>query len=305
MRIWITRAQPEAEATAERIAALRHAPVVAPVLQVQAADEGPSLEGVGALAFTSRNGVRAFAGLTPERDLPVFAVGDATALAAREAGFAEVTSASGDVAALARLIVARKTSLRGDVLYASPEDPAGDLAATLAAGGVPARVAVVYRTVPAELAPPADAEVVLIHSAKAARRLADDPAVRKVAPAMTAICISAAAAEPLHGIGFREILIAARADEASMLELFQAWAARQPGPRLYTPLFWVVIAFALACIVAAILVAGLGPRLFPPRRSAVPPADSAAASIPRKIGLRPPSERAALAQPVERRIRNA
>ena len=264
MRIWITRAQPEADATAVRIGALRHTPVVAPVLEVQPTSESPSLEGVGALAFTSRNGVRAFAALTPERGLPVFTVGDATAQAAREAGFAEVTSASGDVAALAALIAQHKWSLRGELLYAAPEAPAVDLVAALAAEGVPARAAVVYRTVPAEVALPAGAEVVLIHSAKAARGLAGDPAVRTAAPAMIAICISAAAAEPLHGVGLREVLIAGRPDEAAMLELFQAWAARQPGPKLYTPLYWVVIAFALACVVAGILVAGLGPRLIRP-----------------------------------------
>ena len=98
MRIWITRAQPEAEATAGRIRALRHEPVVAPVLEVRPSLDAPALEGVGALAFTSRNGVRAFVALTPERDLQVFTVGDATAAAAREAGFTDVASASGDAA---------------------------------------------------------------------------------------------------------------------------------------------------------------------------------------------------------------
>ena len=264
MRIWITRAQPEADATAVRIGALRHTPVVAPVLEVQPASESPSLEGVGALAFTSRNGVRAFAALTPERGLGGGVADGEHRQAAREAGFAEVTSASGDVAALAALIAQHKWSLRGELLYAAPEAPAVDLVAALAAEGVPARAAVVYRTVPAEVALPAGAEVVLIHSAKAARALAGDPTVRTAAPAMIAICISATAAEPLHGVGLREVLIAGRPDEAAMLELFQAWAARQPGPKLYTPLYWVVIAFALACVVAGILVAGLGPRLIRP-----------------------------------------
>ena len=83
MRIWITRAAPEAEATAQRVRALGHEPVVASLLEVQAGGETPDLAGVGALAFTSRNGVRAFAALSPERNLPVLTVGDATAQAAR------------------------------------------------------------------------------------------------------------------------------------------------------------------------------------------------------------------------------
>ena len=306
MRIWITRAQPEAEATAARVRGLGHEPVVAPLLALQPSGISPELIGVGALAFTSRNGVRAFAALSPERSLPVFAVGDATAQAARGAGFAEVASAGGDVAALAGLITGRRDSLYGEVLYLAPEEPAADLVGELAARGVAARAHMVYRTASVALAAPPDAEVVLVHSAKAAHCLAEDPAARAAAPSITALCISPAVAEPLHGLGFREVLVAASLGRAAMLELFQGWAARQAPLRLFTPLFWIVIALGVACIVAATLVAGLGPRLFPPRGDPPAGAHGSAASIPRKIGLKTSlPERAALAQPVERRIRNA
>ena len=53
------------------------------------------------------NGARALARATQRRDLPVLAVGDATARAAREAGFESVTSAGGDVGDLAPLAAAR------------------------------------------------------------------------------------------------------------------------------------------------------------------------------------------------------
>ena len=306
MRIWITRAAPEAEATAQRVRALGHEPVVASLLEVQAGGETPSLTGVGALAFTSRNGVRAFGALSAHRNLPIFTVGDATAEAARHAGFTEVVSASGDVEALAALIASPRGALNGEVLYLGPDEPAGDLVGALAAKGVAARSQVVYRTIPLALAEPPDAEVVLVHSAKAARRLAEDASVRAAAPMITALCISSAAARPLGGLGFREVLVAARPNEAAMLELLQGWAARQAPPRLFTPMFWIVIAFGLACIVAAILVARLGPQLFPARGDRPAAAHGSAASIPRKIGLKTSlPERAALAQPVERRIRNA
>jgi len=264
MRIWITRAQPEAEATARRMRALGHEPLVAPVLEVQPIGEAPDLEGVGALAFTSRNGVRAFAALWDVRDLPVFAVGDSTAEAARAAGFSEVSSASGDVAALAGLIAARRESFNGEVLHAAPEEPAGDLIAALQARGVPARAQAVYRTVPAGFEPPDGVQAVLVHSAKAARRLAEAPGLEFIEPVMAAICISAAAAEPLRGLPFGEVLVAPASTEAALLETLEAWAARQTPPKLFTPLFWIVIAFGLACIAAAILVASRGPQLFPP-----------------------------------------
>ena len=56
------------------------------------------------MLFTSSNGVRAFAELSPRRDLPAFAVGDATAAAALAAGFTQFKSAGGDVRDLARLV---------------------------------------------------------------------------------------------------------------------------------------------------------------------------------------------------------
>ena len=43
-----------------------------------------------ALAFTSANGVRAFAGKSTERNLPAYAVGERTAVALRAAGFTPV-----------------------------------------------------------------------------------------------------------------------------------------------------------------------------------------------------------------------
>ena len=94
-RVWVTRAQPGADRTADRLLALGYVPVVLPLLALEAIFQpNPDLSDVWALAFTSRNAVTAFAPLTPDRALPVFAVGDATAEAARAAGFADVRSAA-------------------------------------------------------------------------------------------------------------------------------------------------------------------------------------------------------------------
>ena len=285
MRVWITRAEPEASVTAERVRTLGHEPVVAPLLTVQPVGEAPDLSGVAALAFTSRNGVRAFAALSPERSLPVFAVGDATADAAREAGFVEVASASGDVAALAELIAARKDELDGEVLYPAPEEPAGDLYGPLAGRGVAMRVEVVYRTAPTELAAiPAGIDAVLIHSPKAARQLAEIPAIQAAAPSMAAICISVAAAEPLQGLGFAEIPVSPAPNEAALLQRLDAWVLTRRPVRLFPPMFWIAVAFALACIVAAILVASLGPRLFPPAAKSHAAVTAQPLQIPGKSG---------------------
>lgn len=274
MRIWITRAEPEASATADRLRALGHEPLVAPVLEVRPAPgPGPDLQGVAALAFTSRNGVRAFAALSPERALPAFAVGEATARAAREAGFARVESADGDVGALARLIAAGASSLTGPVLYLAPEEPAGDLVADLASRGVAARAWTAYRTQALELPPAAAAalangalDAVLAHSARAARRLADYPELRRAAPRLDLFCISEQAGAPLAALGFRRRLAAATPTETSLLDLVRTHAPAPPPPRLFTPLYWIVLGLGLACILGAVLVASLGPTLFPLRR---------------------------------------
>jgi uroporphyrinogen-III synthase len=216
MRIWITRAEPGATRTAERVRALGHEPVVAPLLEVHALPGAVDLDGVAALAFTSANGVRAFAERSPERSFPVFAVGDATAAAARKAGFAEVASAEGDLDALADLIAANAAGFRGTVLAPGPREPAGDLPRALAAQGVTARALALYETLPVFPKSMGPVDAVLIHSPKGAERLAVVLG-EKTGPA--AYCISPAAAAPLAGRPFARIEWAARPDEDSLLAL--------------------------------------------------------------------------------------
>ena len=77
----------------------------------------PLLDGAAGLLFTSANGVRAFAAASPRRDLPALAVGDATAAAARAAGFADVASAGGNVADLALLVRRRLEPEAGALVH--------------------------------------------------------------------------------------------------------------------------------------------------------------------------------------------
>jgi uroporphyrinogen-III synthase len=201
-KIWITRAQPAADVTAERVRALGHEALVAPLLAVRSLDDvRVDLGGVGALAFTSANGVRAFAEKCPERALRVFAVGAATAQAARAAGFRLVLSADGDVDALADGIAQRRTEIRGAVLHPGAAEPAGDLAGGLERYGVEARRLILYETRPLKLdaeqaAVLVRADAVLLHSPSAARALA---AVLRAhpAPRLRALGLSKAVVKPL------------------------------------------------------------------------------------------------------------
>jgi uroporphyrinogen-III synthase len=201
-RIWITRAQPGADATAERVRAMGHEAVIAPLLAVRNL-EGVQVDlaGVAALAFTSANGVRAFSEKTGDRSLKVFAVGAATAMAARQAGFRSVLSADGDVEALAERIGQRRTELRGAVLHPGAAEPAGDLAGVLERHGVEARRLILYETAPVVLAD-ADAEIllacdaVLLHSPRGAQVLAKLLKTRP-APKLRALGLSKAVVKPL------------------------------------------------------------------------------------------------------------
>lgn len=185
--------------------------MIAPLLAIRPIPQGPpDLTDVAALAFTSANGVAAFAALTQDRSRPVFTVGDATAQAARTAGFARVQSASGDLRRLADLLIAQGPGI-GPLLVPGALEPAGDLPALLR-GRVEARAMPVYQAVETAAAAPTAFDAVLVHSARAARALA---ALGPFA-GQTAFALSAAAADPLGERSGLEIRLARTPDEPAL-----------------------------------------------------------------------------------------
>ncbi len=217
--VWITRAEPGAEATARRVEAMGWTPLVAPLLEARTLpDVALDLTGVEALAFTSAQGIRAFAALTDTR-MPVFTVGDATAEAARAAGFSDVRSAAGDVVALAHLIANTRP---GRVLHAGALHPAGDLIGDLTARGLAARTVALYETLPVDPVPALsrlpDIAAVLVHSPRAARLLADLLTAHP-APSLRLLTLSEAVSAPLRALENAKIAVAPFPNEASLLNL--------------------------------------------------------------------------------------
>lgn len=212
-RVWVTRARPGADRTAGRLSALGFMPLVAPVLAIRRLDARPDLTGVRALAFTSRNAVTVFAGRSGPPSLPVFAVGDTTAAAAREAGFHDVRSAGGDLHALAALIRTEGAGL--SILHPCAAEPAGDLAALV---GDAARVTslAVYEAVKTDIAAPEAWDVVLVHSPRAGQALAARLSAEG-AGGRIAVVISQAAATRLSVRGLAEVRIAAAPTEDALL----------------------------------------------------------------------------------------
>lgn len=214
-RIWITRAEPGASRTAERLTGMGHHPVVVPLLSIAPLTNValPSFGKYRALAFTSPNGVEAFARLTQTlRDLPTFCVGDTTRDAALCLGFHAAHSAEGDIHALAQLI--KNSGLSGAILAPGAREPAGDLPSLLP--NLLVHRLPVYAAFETRAPTPANIDTILIHSPRAARALAQTLAPDQ-APDLTVLTISEAAAAPLKALNFKEMHISATPDETSLL----------------------------------------------------------------------------------------
>jgi uroporphyrinogen-III synthase len=229
-RVCVTRAEPGASATAARLIAHGLDPLLAPLSRiepVEALADDPA--GAAAFAVTSANAVRAFSAVSTLRDRPLFAVGDATAAAARAAGFAAVLSAEGDVDALAGLIADRWRPHDGPVWHLRGEMAAGDLGGALSALGYAVHEAVVYRAIGSATLPDALAgalsaraiDAILFHAPAAARsfaRLAEGIDLSFCAAAT----ISRAAAAPLAALGLARIAIASAPTEAALFAALDA-----------------------------------------------------------------------------------
>lgn len=211
----MTRAEPGAARTAARLAELGFQPIVRPLLRIETLSPVAPSDRPDALVFTSVNGVAAWAPLDGDRAVPVLAVGQTTAQAARAAGFASVRSADGDLDALAALIRSDPALKGARLRHPGAETPAGDLGA-LIDGHAWVEPLPVYRAVQTGLGAPDAFDAVLIHSPRAARALAAVLAP-DAARGRIACAISAKAAAFLADPPFAETRIAAAPDDAALL----------------------------------------------------------------------------------------
>jgi uroporphyrinogen-III synthase len=88
MRILVTRPEPDASATAEKIALLGHEAIISPAIKIRFISEisiTPSEDDL--VIFTSLNGARGLAELISYRNLKILCVGKATVSEAKKCGF--------------------------------------------------------------------------------------------------------------------------------------------------------------------------------------------------------------------------
>jgi uroporphyrinogen-III synthase len=227
VHLLVTRPEPDAATTAERLRAIGHRVMIEPLLRIAFAPPPGDLPNPTALIVTSRNGLRALAAWPQAaawRGLPLFANGDVTAQLARSAGFTEVSSTGGDAASLIRLMEARLTS-NGPVLYVAAHDRAGALATRLRRSGYDIRVVEAYnaeratRLSPGLSAALAAGEIdgALFYSRRTSetfRQLVEGMAIRLT----HAFALSRQVAVPIERLA-ANIHVAASPDEASILAL--------------------------------------------------------------------------------------
>ena len=134
--VLITRPEDDAQLFAEEVRSLGFTPVFEPLLTILPLPAPPlPTKAPQAVLFTSANGVRVFVNAYGRLDCPAFAVGDATAQAAQQAGFALIQSAGGDADALAALVQDELEPSAGLLIHAAGESTAGSLKSVLSNAG--------------------------------------------------------------------------------------------------------------------------------------------------------------------------
>lgn len=227
MRVLVTRPEPDAQVLAETLRRLGHEPMVAPLLTVMPGDHPlPDDWKERTLLFTSANGAR----MAKARGLsaPCYVVGDATAAAARAAGFKVAGAADGDVAALAAL-AAESLPRSTRLLHVSGAHAAGDLIGLLAAQGFDARRFTAYTARAARRLPPAaqafmagPAGAALLFSPRTAAvlvRLVAQSGLAADAQKHRALALSATVAKEAAAIPWRAIETAGRPAQDALLSL--------------------------------------------------------------------------------------
>jgi uroporphyrinogen-III synthase len=237
VRLLVTRPESEGERTAALLRARGHDVLLAPLMRIELVTDADIGSGPwSAVAFTSANAARAVAGHCRFGEiavLPAYTVGARTKAAALAAGFAEVTSADGDVNDLARLLAARLAPTRLPLLYLVGGARAGDLALALQPQQLCVQTAIIYHAVLApELADDVRAalaektlDAVLHYSARSAASFVAAAAAAGMKDYINHVrhlCLSPQVALPLVTAGAGLVEVAREPNEAALFERIEA-----------------------------------------------------------------------------------
>jgi uroporphyrinogen-III synthase len=240
MAVLVTRPHPDDETTAASLRARGFEVLRAPMLRFEPVAVHEDINArYSAVIVTSANALR---GIEPHLkghrmlELPLFAVGEHTAKAARRAGFTHVVSANGDAANLRDLVLAslraKELKKASTLLYLAGAEIARDLASELEESGFRVVVQTTYKMIAVKSLPPetCDAfaanrvEAVLHYSQRSARAFLDAARAAGVEISALAIpqcCISAAVASVVRDAGAMQVVVAATPDENALFEALE------------------------------------------------------------------------------------
>ncbi len=237
LHVLLTRPAEDSAVLAEILRGHGMVQVIEPLMTVVPTDVAPDFIGVQAVLLTSANGARALAKKISERDIPVFAVGHATAHTARELGFDNVESAAGDVNALAELVRTRLEPSAGALLHPAGGAVAGDLAGMLDQYGFSVRRVILYEAhLAVEISEPTCGlfsagviDAVLFFSPRTAQTfviLANQAGLPSACAGIDALCLSAAVADALSELHWRSVRVAERPEIGALLVELEAWSTQ-------------------------------------------------------------------------------
>ncbi|WP_290780550.1 uroporphyrinogen-III synthase [Hoeflea sp.] len=252
VRVLITRPQPGADRTAARVSQLGRQAAVMPLFEASVTasmDDLPPATEIGGLIATSARAFDMFGNQSVSEsgyaDIPVYAVGTATAQAARDAGFAHIHEGGGTAEALLQELVGNLAPVSSGADRTCSPDSAMPLVylagvprtpmieAGLSAHQVSLRVVECYKMnklsystdiVKTDILSPAP-DVVLFYSANAARafcELAGTGAIDEVIESVGFLCLSPPIAAELPPGWQPRVTVAKRPDEDSLLALLSA-----------------------------------------------------------------------------------
>lgn len=234
MLVLVTRPRSQSLATARTLHALGHRVIIDPMLVIRSVPREPiDADGVAAVVLTSRHGA---GGLDPAlAGLPVFAVGRATAAAARARGFEDVRIGPGDGKALARMLVGQIAPSDGTIMHVCGEEIRPGLKETLVEAGLAYQRCVVYRASPAcslstrtvSALREGTLGAVLLFSPRTAanfRELVEQADLDRYLRPVAAVCLSEAVAEEVRGLDWRDVRVAAERDQSALLACLEAAA---------------------------------------------------------------------------------
>lgn len=244
MRLLVTRPEPDALKLGGVLEERGHEATVDPLLSVSFEGSEPiDLDGAQALIATSRNALRALKAspaLAQARQLPLFAVGKATATEARTLGFETVVTGAGTAAELVAHIVSALDPAAGLLVHLAGDTLAANLQDELEAHGFRIMQPIVYRMLPAQTLAEetveqlgmGEIEGIILMSPRTAAVYA--ALVRKHGLAATIrplphFCLSAAVARRLEPLGTLRIEIADTPQLEELLALIDETAAQLSG----------------------------------------------------------------------------